>query len=91
MTFPISIEAENGVFIAWLVGAPNVRVVETSRQQALATLRAQLQQQVAQGELVALEIEPISVSALAGKYQDDPTLREICEQAYELRDADLAA
>ena len=55
MTFPISVEAENGVFVASLIGAPNLRVVETTRGQALATLRAQLQQRIAQGELIALE------------------------------------
>ena len=63
MTFPISVQAENGVFVAWLVGAPNVRVVETTRKQALATLRAKLQEQVAQGELLAMEVEPLSVAA----------------------------
>lgn len=68
-----------------------MRVVETTRGQALATLRIQLQQRVAQGELLALEIEPVGLSTLAGKYQDDPTLLEICEQAYQLRDAEQPA
>ena len=91
MTFPISVEAENGVFVASLIGSPHWRVVETTRGQALAALRAQLQQRIAQGELIALELEPVGVSTLAGKYQDDLTLREICDQAYELRDAELPA
>jgi uncharacterized protein (DUF433 family) len=31
----------------------------------------------------------IGVSDLAGVFSDDPTLREICEQAYEMRDAKI--
>jgi hypothetical protein len=91
MTFPISVEVENGSYIASLIGEPALRVVETTRGQALATLRMRLQQRIAQGELLALEIEPVGVSTLAGKYQDDPTLLEICEQAYQFRDAEQPA
>ncbi len=91
MTFPISVEVENGSFVASLIGEPGLRVVETTRGQALATLRMQLQQRIAQGELLALEIEPVGLSTLAGKYQDDPTLLEICEQAYQHRDAEQPA
>jgi len=38
---------------------------------------------------VSLEISPGSVTALAGAFADDPSLREICEQAYRERDAEL--
>ena len=40
-----------------------------------------------QGELVALEVRRRGLTGLFGKYRDDPTLREICEQAYQDRDA----
>jgi hypothetical protein len=88
MTFPITVEIENGSFIASLIGEPSLRVIEKTRGQALASLRERLQQRIEQGELLALEIEPVGVTSLAGKYQDDPTLREICEGAYHLRDAE---
>ena len=88
MSFPVSVEAQNGHFVASLVGVPGLRVVENTYAQALASLRAAIQHRVTQGELVALEIDTIGLSTLAGKYQDDPTLREICVEAYELRDAE---
>ena len=40
------------------------------------------------GELTSVDIEPLGISDLAGTYRDDPTLREICEEAYRLRDAE---
>jgi len=40
------------------------------------------------GELLSLDVEPIGVSSLAGKYGTDPTLRAICEDAYRRRDAE---
>jgi hypothetical protein len=88
MSFPVSIEAQNGHFVASLVGVPGLRVIESTYAQALASLRAAIQHRITQGELVALEIDSIGVSTLAGKYKDDPTLREICEEAYKLRDTE---
>ena len=88
MSFPIFVEAVNGQFAASLIGAPNVRVVKPNRAQAIAGLKAEIQQRVALGELLSLEIDAVSVSSLAGKYRPDPTMREICDEAYQLRDAE---
>ena len=88
MSFPVSVEAQNGHFVAPLIGVPGLRVVENTYAQALASLRAAIQHRVTQGEFVALEIDAIGVSTLADKYQDDPTLPEICAEAYQLRDAE---
>ena len=88
MSFPIFVEAVNGQFAASLIGAPNVRVVKPDRAQAIAGLQAEIQQRVALGELLSLEIDAASISNLAGKYESDPTLREIRDEAYELRDAE---
>jgi hypothetical protein len=88
MSFTVLVEQSNGQFAAALAGAPNVRVVGPTRDDALAALRHELQQRLARGELVALEVAPLGVSALAGIFADDPTLREICEEAYRLRDAE---
>ncbi len=40
------------------------------------------------GELLSLEIDTLGISNLAGKYSTDPMLREICENAYKIRDAE---
>ena len=88
MSFTIFVEAVNGQFAASLIGAPNVRVVKPNRAQAIAGLKAEIQQRVALGELLSLEIDAVSVSDLAGKYGSDPTLRQISDEAYERRDAE---
>jgi len=54
----------------------------------IAALEAAGEERVARGELLTLEIARRRVSALAGKYRDDPTLPEICEEAYRQRSAE---
>jgi predicted RNase H-like HicB family nuclease len=88
MTFPVVVEACDGQFAASLVGAPRVRVVGSTRSQAIDALKVVLEQRIALGELVSLDIKTIGVSTLAGKYEADPTLRAICEEAYQLREAE---
>jgi hypothetical protein len=70
------------------MGAPDVRVVQPTRAQAIEALKAEIQHRVELGQLLSLEIEAVSISSLAGKYSTDPTLREICDQAYQRRDAE---
>jgi hypothetical protein len=40
------------------------------------------------GELAFLDIPFPGIIGLAGKYADDPSLAEICEEAYKARDAE---
>jgi hypothetical protein len=54
----------------------------------VAALQAVIEQRVAKGELIGLEIGHWGVSLLAGKYRADPTLREICEEAYQQRNSE---
>ena len=88
MTFPVLVEACDGQFTASLVGVPNVRVVGPTRSQAVEALKAVIEHRIALGELLSLEIDAIDVSSLAGKYNADPTLRAICDDAYQMRDAE---
>ena len=88
MTFPVIVQPVNGQFAASLVGAPDVRVTASTRDQAIAALETVIQRRVQQGELISLEIGRRGVSDLAGQFRDDPTLREICEEAYRQRDAE---
>jgi predicted RNase H-like HicB family nuclease len=91
MTFPVLVEPCDGQFAAVLVGVPTIRAVGTTQTEALAALQADLAQRVARGELVPLELVPTGVSGLAGKYRTDPTLREISDKAYRMRDAEPQA
>lgn len=88
MSFPVFVEADNGHFTASLIGVPQLSVVGLTRDQAIATLKQEIQHRIEDGQLLSLDVAPIGVSDLAGKYADDPTLREICEQAYQLRDVE---
>jgi len=88
MTFPILIEASDGQFAASLAGVPGVCVVKPTRSQAITALKAEIEQRIARGDLAPLEIEAVSVSSLAGKYRTDPTLHDICDTAYQRRDAE---
>ena len=91
MTFPVVVEACDGQFAASLVGVPNVRVVSPTRSQAIDALKVVIEQRIATGELLSLEVETTGISSLAGKYEADPTLRAICDEAYKLRDAERSA
>ncbi|MFO0965611.1 MAG: hypothetical protein U0793_08520 [Gemmataceae bacterium] len=71
-----------------LVGAPDVRATASTRAEALAKLESAISKRLDQGELVMLEVRRRGLAGLFGKFRDDPTLREICEEAYRERDAD---
>jgi hypothetical protein len=89
MTFPVLVHPADGEFEATLLGAPDLRVTAATREEALAKLESAISQRLNQGELVALEVRRRGLAGLFGKFRDDPTLREICEQAYQERDADM--
>ena len=89
MAFPISIQTSNSQYIASLLGMPNMQAVATSRREAVRVLKEKITTGIAQGELLFLDIDPITLADLAGKYADDPTLDEITEEIYRLRDAEV--
>ena len=88
MTLPLLVEAYDDQFTASLIRVPNVRVVGPTRSQAVDALKAVIEHRIAPGELLSLEIDAIGVSSLASKYNADPTLRTICDDAYQMRDAE---
>jgi hypothetical protein len=89
MTFPVTVHPDHGQFEAALVGAPDVRATAPTREEALVALESAIVMRLNQGELVALDVRRRGLGGLFGKYRDDPTLREICEAAYQERDADV--
>ena len=88
MTFAVIIHPNQGQFEAALVGAPDVCVTANTREEALAKLESAISKRLDQGELVMLEVRRRGLAGLFGKFRDDPTLSEICEEAYKERDAD---
>jgi hypothetical protein len=90
MSFPISVKIPDGEYAASLVGAPDVQVVKRSRSQTIPAL-TEIRRRIERGEPISLEIEPLGVLSLAGRYSNDPTLGEICDRAYQIRDVDRRA
>ena len=88
MTVSILIQPSNGQYAASLIGSPDLRCIRPSRDEALAALRSELAQKVKAGELVDLDISAVGVTGLAGRFADDPSLVEICNDIYRDRDAD---
>lgn len=88
MTVTVLVQQSNGQFSASLVGSSALQVMRSSRAEAIAALQQELVAKVAAGELLDLEVQPLGVSSLAGKFRDDPTLREICDDIYRQRDAE---
>ena len=89
MTFSVIVHPHADQFEASLVGAPEVRVVAPTRRAALAALESVIENRIEKGELVALEVGRKGIAGLFGKYRDDPTLQQICDDAYRDRDADV--
>ena len=89
MTFSVTVLPLKGQFEAALVGSPDVRATAPTREQALAELELAIVKRLDGGELVALDVRPRGLIGLFGKYRDDPSLREICKNAYQERDASV--
>jgi hypothetical protein len=88
MNFPVSIESSGGRFTASLLGAPEVCASAATRDVAITELRKVVSERVTHGQIASLEIPPCSVTDFIGIFQDDPTLDEICQEAYRQRDAE---
>ncbi|MSU76665.1 MAG: hypothetical protein EXS16_01080 [Gemmataceae bacterium] len=89
MTFSVIVHSTPGQFAAAVLGAPEVNATAPSRAEALTALESAIEKRVQQGELLNLEVGRKGVAAFAGKYRDDPTLQDICDEAYRERDADV--
>lgn len=94
MTFPVWVEQRNGKFVATAIGAPQVTADGATKELAVAAVTSQLQTRMTAGEVVLVDVpDPakVGISGLAGTYKNDPALREICAEAYRLRDAERDA
>jgi hypothetical protein len=88
MTLAARVESNNGDFTAELIGAPDVRATASSRDLAVQALRQVIAERLSQGALALVDVPMLGVTDVFGTFRDDPTLREICEEAYRLRDAE---
>jgi hypothetical protein len=91
MTVPIWVEQSNGKFTASVLGAPQVKADGTTREQAIAAVTAQLRDRVSTGEVVLVDIPPAPPPARKYSPEEIDIMREMCAEAYRLRDEQKAA
>jgi hypothetical protein len=91
MTFPILVQPTDGRFHASVLGSPAITADGATKQEALDALRANINERLANGELVLLDVPYRAVTDFAGLFKDDPTLKEIVEGIYRERDAQKTA
>ena len=88
MTIPVLVQQFNGEFRASVLGSSSVQVVRPSRDEAINAIQQELATKMASGEIVDVEVPPLGLTSLAGRFRDDPTLQDICDEIYRERDAD---
>ena len=90
MTFSVIVVSSEDRFSAALVGEPKVCGLGATRAAAIAALKTEVGQRIQRGELITLDIDSGGIAGLAGKYAADPTLEDICREAYRERDAEIS-
>ncbi len=90
MTVPVWVEQSNGKFTATVVGVPQMRAEAATKDQAVASLKAQLHDRVTAGEVVMVDVPTPAVPAR--RYTDDEVavMRELTAEIYRERDAQKA-
>jgi hypothetical protein len=83
---PVFVEPVNGHFVARLAGRPDLRAESSTREGALEALRQVVHRQLGRKILAFTAVEPKGPHAWAGVFKDDPTLDDICHEAYRQRD-----
>ena len=91
MQYPVLVEQLNGHYVATAMTVPTIRVEAETEEAAVSGVRTQLGTQLRGRKIVYVDLEPTGLQDLFGKYRDDPTLMEICEEAYRLRDEEKRA
>jgi hypothetical protein len=89
MTFAVKVESTDDRFTAVLLGAPDVQSTGTTADEAVDGLRKEIERRTNSGCLRTVDVPTAGLSTFAGRFRDDPTLREICEEAYRLRDEEV--
>lgn len=89
MTFPILVTQTNGTFTASVLGSPQVGAEGATKDQAVATVTAQLQSRMTAGEVVLVNI-PHALPFRQVTPEDAAAWRELSEEIYRERDAQKA-
>ena len=83
MTIPVWVEQQNGRFTATVLGAPQLRAVGPTKDDAVAALRSSLNERAATGELTTLDV-PVPAAELPVRHYTEDELAEMREQVAEI-------
>ena len=89
MSLAILVERSGTDYSASVPGIPQMTFVRHTRTDAVVALEAEIRRRAQAGELLPVELTTGGVTHLAGMFRDDPTLADICDEAYRLRDAEV--
>jgi hypothetical protein len=82
-------EEPDGRFAAELLGAPDIRASAATREAAIEQVRAQVQFEVNDGSIVAIQtLRQDPLMKRAGSMKDDPTFDEFLELIRKFREED---
>ncbi|BDA70615.1 hypothetical protein RIVM261_074600 [Rivularia sp. IAM M-261] len=90
LTYTVAVQQKAETeWTAQVLGSQELRADGNTREEALKHLKEQLTQQLAQTEIVQIEV-PLpksfnSILALAGKYKDDPDFDDVVAAIHEYR------
>lgn len=90
MSLAILVEQSGTDYSASVPGIPQMKIVRASRADAVVALEAEIRRRVQVGGLLPIELAAGGVTNLAGMFRDNPTLSDICDEAYRQRDAEVA-
>ena len=95
MTYSIVVENRQGGYRATVMGWPDCIATGRTRAEALAQLRADLRQRLADVEIVSMDMDAEQQThpmlQFAGVFKDDPLFDEVMDYWYELSPWDFAA
>ena len=101
LNLPVLLGQENGHYTAKLLTDPTCKGEGPTRDRAIASLRGILNEMISRGELIGLPVKdsdltiipvhPKGLHPIIGRYKDDPTLADLREEVYRLRDAQREA
>ena len=88
MRLLVKVRPENGHYVARLEGEYRCQAEGITPRLATEKLQLEVQRMVDLGEVGFIDIAPPprAEQSSAGLFRDDPTLREIVEEAYRYRD-----
>lgn len=86
MQLPVRVEQTNGEFTAYVLGSPDWHAKHATAEGAVVALRLVVAEKVERHEIATIDVPADGWVAAFGKFRDDPTILEICEEAYRERD-----